>query len=101
MLSIELQRREYSYQLTEVIYSSWSYMKSKESEFYNELTRLMTEHDSVVRDFVVTATVIRVLQLSVEKIDGGVTSPAEQQAQLREKLNELKTRRDEINKQLQ
>ena len=60
MLSIELQRREYSYQLTEVIYSSWSYMKSKESEFYNELTRLMTEHDSVVRDFVVTARELNV-----------------------------------------
>ena len=77
LLSIEVERRQHSLPLTEVIHSSWSYIKSHESEFYCELTRLITQHDSVVRDFLLTAKLIRALQLSLEKID--VTSPAEQQ----------------------
>ena len=77
LLSIELERRQHSLPLTEVIHSSWSYIKSHESEFYCELTRLITQHDSVVRDFLLTAKLIRALQLSLEQLD--VTSPAEQQ----------------------
>ena len=86
LLSIEVERRQHSYPLTEVIHSSWSYIKSHESEFYCELTRLIIRHDSVVTDFLLTAKLIRALQLSLEQLDltspaeqQGVTSPAEQQ----------------------
>ena len=77
LLSIELERRQHSLPLTEVIHSSWSYIKSHESEFYCELTRLIAQHDSVIRDSLLTAKLIRALQLSLEQVD--VTSPAEQQ----------------------
>ena len=78
LLSIEVERRQHSFPLTKVIHSSWSYIKSYESEFYCELTRLITQHDSVMRDFLVTDKVVRALQLSLEQVD--VTSPAEQQS---------------------
>ena len=77
LLSIEVERRQHSLPLNEVIHSSWSYIKSHESEFYCELTRLITQRHSVVTDFLLTAKLIRALQLSLEQLD--VTSPAEQQ----------------------
>ena len=87
LVSIEVERRQHSDQLTEVIHSSWSYIKSHESQFYCELTRLITQHHSVVTDFLFTAKLIRALQVSLQQLD--VTSPAEQQAVLGEVLQQL------------